>query len=106
MDSAADEQGEVSAIVDELHERATALGEREDALAHVFPPAFVQRHTEFESFEAFMRASEWDVSSREEFAAIPQAEFDAYVAEHSSFADWEEMLGQAGEAWMARQLGL
>jgi hypothetical protein len=106
MNPGADEHGEVSAIVDELHERATALGEDEDALAHLFPPSFVQRHTEFESFEAFMAGSEWEVSSRAEFAAIPEDKFDAYVAEQSSFADWEEMLGQAGEAWMARQLGL
>lgn len=106
MDSAADEHGDVSAIVDELHDRATALGEDDDALAHLFPPAFMERHTDAESFEAFMAASDWEVSSRAEFAAIPQEEFDAYVAERTSFGDWEDMLGQAGEAWMARQLGL
>jgi len=98
--------GDVSSIVDELHDRASALSEDADALAAVFPPSFMQRHTDAESFERFVEESEWTVSSREEFAAIPQREFDDYVADRTSFGDFEEMLGQAGEEGMARQLGL
>jgi hypothetical protein len=101
------EFGDVSAVVDELHERATALSEDgADALGVVFPPSFMERHTDAESFEAFVEESQWTVSSREEFAAIPQSEFDDYVADRTSFEDFEAMLGQAGEEWMARQLGL
>jgi hypothetical protein len=101
------EYGDVSAVVDELHERATALSEEgADALGVVFPPSFMQRHTDVESFEAFVEESEWSVSSRAEFAAIPEGEFDEYVADRTAFGDFEEMLGQAGEEWMARQLGL
>lgn len=98
--------GDVSAVVDELHERAAALSENADALGVVFPPSFMERHTDAESFEAFVEDSEWSVSSRAEFAAIPEAEFDEYVADRTAFGDFEEMLGQAGEEWMARQLGL
>ena len=98
--------GEVSAVVDELHERAAALSESTDALGVVFPPSFMQRHTDAESFETFVAESEWSVSSRADFAAIPEDKFDEYVADRTTFGDFEEMLGQAGEAWMARQLGL
>ncbi|SEW23407.1 hypothetical protein [Halobacterium jilantaiense] len=106
MTSGEEEFGDVSAVVDELHDRASALSDDGDALAAVFPPSFMTRHTDAETFEAFVEDSRWDVSSRAEFAAIPQAEFDDYVADRTSFGDFEEMLGQAGEEWMARQLGL
>jgi hypothetical protein len=106
MSSGDEEFGDVSAVVDELHERASALSEDADALAAVFPPSFMERHTDADTFEGFVEESEWEVSSREEFAAIPQGEFDDYVADRTSFGDFEEMLGQAGEEWMARQLGL
>jgi len=106
MTSVDEEFGDVSAVVDELHDRASALSEDGDALAAVFPPSFMDHHTDAETFEAFVEDSQWDVSSREEFAAIPQAAFDDYVADRTAFGDFEEMLGQAGEEWMARQLGL
>lgn len=106
MTSVDEEFGDVSAVVDELHDRASALSEDADALAAVFPPSFMERHTDADSFEGFVEESEWEVSSREEFAAIPQEEFDDYVADRTSFEDFEAMLGQAGEEWMARQLGL
>ncbi|MCF2166168.1 hypothetical protein KV541_05710 [Halobacterium salinarum] len=106
MSDGGNEYGSVSAVVDELHARAASLAENGDALGVVFPPSFMQRHTDAESFEAFMAASQWSVSSRAEFAAIPEAAFDEYVAARTSFSDFEAMLGQAGEEWMARQLGV
>ena len=102
----AEASGDVSAVVDELHDRASALSEDADALAAVFPPSFMECHTDAATFEAFLADSEWAVSSRADFAAVPRGEFDAYVADRTTFDDFEEMLGRAGEEWIARQLGL
>jgi len=44
------------------------------------------------------------VATRSDFAAIDEAAFDDYVAARTAFADWEAMLGQASEEWIARQL--
>lgn len=95
---------DVGELVDDLRERASALQAEEAALATLFTPGFMQRHTHAESFRAFLEGSEWDVATRADFAAVPEAAFDEYVAAETAFPDWETMLGQASEEWMARQL--
>ncbi|MFC3477375.1 hypothetical protein [Halobacterium litoreum] len=98
-------EGDVTAMVDEMHERASSL-DGDAAFEEVFTPGFMQRYTEVESFEAFLAESEWDVSSKADFADVSESEFDEYVAERTRFGDWEEMMGRASEEWMARQMGL
>jgi len=96
--------GDVTEMVDEMHERASSLGDA--GFEEVFTSAFMERYTDVESFEAFLAESEWDVSSKADFADVSESEFDEYVAERTRFADWEEMMGRASEEWMARQMGL
>jgi hypothetical protein len=95
---------DVGDVVDDLHERATALQADEAALATLFTPGFMQRHTDAESLRAFFAASEWDVETRTDFAKVSESAFDEYVAAATDFPDWESMLGRASEEWMARQL--
>ncbi|MFB6072498.1 MAG: hypothetical protein ABEJ88_05965 [Halobacterium sp.] len=106
MDSEADERRDVSAVVDDVHERAAALGGGEAALAAVFTDGFMRRHTDAASFREFLAESRWDVESTGDFADVPESAFDEYVADRTAFADWEAMVGRAGEEWIARQLGL
>lgn len=95
---------DVGELVDDLHERATALQADDAALSTLFTPGFMQQYTDAESFRAFLEDSEWEVATRADFAAVPEAAFDEYVAAETAFPDWETMLGQASEEWMARQL--
>ncbi|MCG1004035.1 MULTISPECIES: hypothetical protein [Halobacterium] len=95
---------DVTELVDDLHERATALSGDDAALGELFTPAFMGRHTDAATFRGFLDDSEWEVATRSDFAAIDEAAFDEYVAARTSFPDWESMLGQASEEWMARQL--
>lgn len=95
---------DVSEAVDDLHERAAALQDDRGALGALFTREFMRRHTNAVSFRAFLDESGWAVATRSDFAAIPEAAFDEYVASETAFADWESMLGRASEEWMARQL--
>lgn len=93
--------------LDELGRKAQELeGEQEVPIEELLTSSFMRRRTNFSSFEEMLEASQWDVETQEDFEAIPDDEWDRFVAEHSRFPNWEEMLGAAAQAWAARQLGL
>jgi hypothetical protein len=96
---------DVSELVDDLHEQAVALGD-DAALEEVFTPAFMERHADAGTIEAFLAESPWDVETKADFADVPEAEFDDYVAEATAFPDWDAMMEAAGTEWMASRLGL
>jgi hypothetical protein len=98
-------------LADQLDSLAAGIegleGENEIPIDDLFTPQFMRTHTEeFESFDGFMDASPWTVESEADFEAIPEDKFDAYVAEHTVFKDWESMLSAAGKEWVVRQLGI
>jgi hypothetical protein len=67
-------------------------------------PAFMQHHTQFASFEAMLAASPFPVESAEDFTAIPDDEWDAFVRHVTRFHSWEEMQKEAGVEWVKQQL--
>lgn len=69
-----------------------------------FPEEFMRLYTEFDSMEAFLDASPWEVEDQEDFRAIPDEPFDAYVDEHTDFPSWEVMYQTAGKRFMERRL--
>ena len=42
----------------------------------------------------------------EDFAAIPDAEWDAFIASRTRFADWRTMQEKAAADWISRGIGL
>lgn len=93
--------------LEKLERRAEALdGEHEVAFPDLFPPKFMRRYTDFASIEAMLEASPWEVEGNDDFAAIPEAEWEEYVANNTRFATWEAMQEKATTEWSARQLGL
>lgn len=93
--------------LEELGRRAEALGgENKVSPAELFPPGFMRRHTDFESFEAMLESSPWKVESGEDFITIPDGEWDDYVAANTRFDTWQKMQETAMAKWSERQLGL
>ena len=91
----------------ELQRRAEQLdGTHSVTFPELFPDEFMLRNTEFPSIGALIEASGFKVESSEDFAAIPDAEWDAFLASRTRFASWEEMKGAAVREWAGRRLGL
>ena len=65
---------------------------------------FMQEHSPFSSFEAMLAASPFSVNSAEDFKAIPDADWDAFVRENTRFSSWREMLSAASAEWMKQRL--
>lgn len=74
-------------------------------LTQLFPDAFMTEHTSFESIEAMFAASPLAETPADELRdALREPEWDAFVADHTRFATWHEMLVTAGREEMARRL--
>lgn len=90
-----------------LQRKAKELdGEHEVPVGELLTPKFMAEHTAFADIDAWMEASGIPIEGAEDFAALPKADMDAYVATSTDFADWQEMLGAALAEYMGRQLGL
>ena len=60
----------------------------------------------FGSADEMYQASGFKIETPEDFAAIPDEDWDAFIRSISSFADWKSMLNEAGKEWAAQKLGL
>jgi hypothetical protein len=70
-------------------------------LADLFDDEWVAENTDAESIAAFVAACDHEVTDQSSFEEIPEDEWDGYVAAHSEFADWGEMLSAAVERYVS-----
>lgn len=93
--------------LDRLAKNAAALdGQHNVPITELLTPAFVSRHTRFASADELFDQSGFKIENPEDFAAIPDEEWDKYICSVSSFSGWQAMLSKAGEAWATKKLGL
>jgi len=70
----------------------------------LFNSDFMNSNTQCSSFSDFLEAGGFKVESKEDFAAIPDAEFDLYVQQNTSFLNWAEMQEAATSSWIRIQV--
>ena len=91
----------------QLAENAEAMdGEHSVPLTELCPPPFMARNTDFATIEEMFEASGFTVETPEDFAAIPDAEWDAFIASRTRFSDWRSMQERAAADWISRGIGL
>jgi hypothetical protein len=76
-------------------------GQKSVPLPELLPDDFIREHTDFQTLQAMLDAS--GIENEEEFG---NEEFSKFVAIHTRFSNWEEMLKAAGPEYVKRQLGL
>lgn len=65
----------------------------------MFTAEFMQEHTKYSSFDEIVAASPIAGTTLEQLAsALERPDWNAFVAENSSFANWSEMLSAAASA--------
>jgi hypothetical protein len=90
----------------DLSKKAAALdGKHTVPLKELLTPAFISKHTRFSSMEEMFEASGFKIETQEDFAAIPDDQWDEFIRSVSSFSDWQAMLQEATKAWTVKQLG-
>lgn len=90
----------------DLSRRASELhGEQNIPLSELMPPEFVSAHSEVPSLQELFDASPFTISSIEDFKAIPDAAWDTFIDEKTSFSTWREMQEAAVRDWTRKKLG-
>lgn len=91
----------------EMEKAAKELeGTKEVSFGELFNDNFMRKYTDSDNLESFFGKSGYKIETEDDFDALDESEFDAFVNKHSEFNDWEEMLGKAGEEYAIRKLGL
>lgn len=86
----------------ELQRKVKELdGERKVALSELLPDDFIRQYTNYQTLQEMLDAS--GIKNTEE---IGNEEFSKFIATHTEFPSWEEMLQVAATAYYKRQLGL
>lgn len=93
--------------LDELQRRLRKLdGSHDVPLDELMNHEFMLKHTHFSSFRDMLDHSGYSVTTADDFKAIPDASWDAFIAANSTFANWHEMQEAAVADWTQRQLGI
>ncbi|BBU68741.1 hypothetical protein [Fluviibacter phosphoraccumulans] len=100
LDELTNQLDHMARVAEELEGTQTVL------MTELLSPEFVSSHTKFVNAEEMFEASGFKIESQDDFAAIPDAEWDEFIRSISSFSDWQSMLSEAGSAWAAKKLGI
>jgi len=57
----------------------------------LFTPSFMAKYTQFANFSELLIFGEFNVNSLEDFMALLDDKFDAFVKQTTQFENWEEM---------------
>ncbi|NWA81650.1 hypothetical protein [Pseudomonas sp. D2002] len=79
-------------------------GAHQVKLIDTLNPEFVSSHSKFSDLETLFAASGFKIDSPEDFAAIPDDEWDKFISENTDFTSWEEMQRSGGIKYMKAKL--
>lgn len=89
-----------------LEEARQKLQKLEDikqvSLGQLLTPEFVSANTKFSNLDDMFQNSGFKADTAEDFAAIPDDEWDQFIASSTNFQTWEEMQKAAFQAFLAR----
>jgi hypothetical protein len=99
--------GDFRKKLDDLARRTRELhGQHEVPLSELMSTEFISGCSSYSSLQELFRASQFEIKSTDDFKAIPDAEWDAFINANTSYATWEEMQKAAVREWTRRKLDL
>ncbi|KGA02710.1 hypothetical protein KP05_04895 [Cobetia amphilecti] len=79
-------------------------GHSEVKLVDLLDSEFMSKCSSYSSFEELVDDSGYKVESAEDFTAIPDGEWDAFISKSTSYSTWEEMQKGAVANYAKKQL--
>lgn len=103
--------GETEGVGPNLHQLrklqenlAKLSGEHSVPASELFHPAFMRRHTRYDSFDSMLDASPIPLPSSRNLEAITGEDWDDFVHRSTEFENWQDMKKAAAMEWARRQL--
>ena len=99
------ELDKVRSTLNRLKENARRLkGTNKVAMKTLFNPGFMRRNTKYSSFDEMVGQSPFQVQTVEDFKAIPDKEWDAFISKNTRFSGWRQMLQSASAEMIKKEL--
>jgi hypothetical protein len=73
-------------------------------MSDLLTDSFIRKVSSFNTSENFCK--EAGIQTAEEYERMPQEQLDEFVAHNTQYSTWEELLQDAGAAYMAKKMGL
>ncbi|MDH1101125.1 hypothetical protein N5C37_08380 [Pseudomonas mosselii] len=90
--------------LDKLMKNAKELqSTKQVSLNKLLSPAFISAHSKFRDLDELFSASGYKIDSTEDFAAIPDEEWDSFISKSTDFDNWLDMQ-KAAHAEFARSI--
>ena len=88
-----------------LAENARNLdGTQQVGILDLLHPEFMSKHTKSPDFLSFCESAGYKVETQEDFKAIPDEPWDAFIKSETPFENWLEMQKAAGAEYVKAQL--
>lgn len=78
-----------------------SVDDQELPFGELLPPEFISAASSYGSVKELFDSSGFTVNSHEDLKAIPVDKWDEFIAEHTSYPSWQEMLSAATAKWIA-----
>jgi hypothetical protein len=91
--------------LEQLEKNADAINGTQVSFAELFDESFMSDHSKFSSLSELVKSGGYSTDA-EEFAKIPDEEFDQFIRENTDFSSWEEMKRSAVRKYTIPKLGL
>ncbi|MBC3492376.1 hypothetical protein [Pseudomonas taiwanensis] len=79
-------------------------GSHQVTLGELMGPDFISAHSRFANLEELFAASGFKVETKEDFAAIPDEEWEVFIRENTDFESWADMQRKAAGEHAKAQL--
>jgi hypothetical protein len=97
---------EVKNKLKKITDAAQALDGEQVSIPELLTDSFIKTHTNLKSAQELFDQSGFKIDSPDDFKAIPDEEWDKYIASVSGFNNWKEMLKSATAEYLKRKMGL
>lgn len=81
-------------------------GQEQISIPDLLTEDFVSEHTKFRDAQQIFDESGFEINNAEDFKAIPDDDWDKYIAQISDFGSWSEMLKAATAEHVKCKMGL
>src|ERR1700727_1542823 len=88
----------------DIGDRAQKLqGTTDVPLSELLTRDFLKTCSRFSSLSEMFKASGFVITNADDFKAVPDNQWDEFIKENTSFADWNELLSAAVKDWTKDQ---
>lgn len=73
------------------------------SLDKLFNPSFMRKHTNFDSFQAYLEKGNFQAHTHEDINNLQEELWERHVARETQFADWKSMLAAANAEYKGQK---